>query len=73
MQDNSTRSLKMMRTHRRNSRGGARGGGGGGMVPPNLEGWDIVACISPKIVGTSPECRPPPPPPPVRTVNHTQQ
>ena len=29
--------------------------------PPNLEGWDIVACIPPKIVGTSPECRPPPP------------
>ena len=30
-----------------------------GMVPPqNLEGWDIVACIPPKIVGTSPECLP---------------
>ena len=23
-------------------------GGTGGMVPPNLEGWDIVACIPPQ-------------------------
>ena len=30
-----------------------------GMVPPNLEGWNIVACIPPKIVDISPECRPP--------------
>ena len=59
MQDNSTRSLKMMRTQAQFP-GGGQGGGEGGMVPPNLEGWDIVACISPKIVGTSPECRPPP-------------
>ena len=30
-----------------------------GMVPPNLEGWNVVACIPPKIVDISPECRPP--------------
>ena len=44
--------------------GAMPGGGTRGMVPPqNLEGWDIVARIPPpkKIVGTSPECRPPPP------------
>ena len=50
--------MNLMR--RRNSRGAQ-----GSMIPPpNLEGWDIVAYIPPpkKIVGTSPECRPPPPP-----------
>ena len=30
-----------------------------GMVPLSLEGWNIVACIPPKIVDVSPECRPP--------------
>ena len=45
----------------RNSRGW--GAGGDGPLQTSLEGWDIVACrpIPPKIVDTSPECRPPPP------------
>ena len=40
--------------------GAIPGGTGRGIVPPNLEGWGIVACIPPKIVGTLPECRRPP-------------
>ena len=43
-----------MYVHRRNSRGGQGDG-----PPPNLEGWDIVACIPPKLLAPRRNVEPP--------------
>ena len=44
--------------------GAIPGGTGGGGCPPNLEGWDIVACILPKLSAPRWNVVSPPPPPP---------